>query len=159
MFKYLEHQADMGILAEGRSWPEVFSEGAKAVFNLMHDIKLSARGGSAFSGKTYQLGQVEKSKLKTIIITIFSDNIEGLFVEWLNELLAQESINNLIFIDFKVRQIKQREEKFALVGAAGGINKEDFLGELKIEVKAATYAGLKCGYKNKKYFCQCVVDV
>ncbi len=144
MFKYLEHEADMGILAVGGSWPEVFSEGAKAVFNLMHETEVR-------SNLPAQAGSVK--------IKVTADSIEELFVEWLNELLAQKDINNLIFLDFDVKQIKQGGEKFELVGEAAGVDKAYYKGELKIEVKAATYAGLKCGQKDKNYLCKCIIDV
>ena len=39
MYKYLEHEADMGIYGEGETQEEAFEEGARAMFDLMVDIK------------------------------------------------------------------------------------------------------------------------
>jgi len=144
MYKYLEHEADMGIYASGISWQEVFNEGARAVFNLMYGINKL---------------KVQSSKFKVVKIKVNADSIEGLFVEWINELLAQKDINSLVFFEFKVDKIEQIISKYKLVGNAQGIDLSQYKGEAKAEVKAATYAGLKCGKKNNEYFCQCVVDI
>jgi len=143
MYKYLEHEADMGIYAQAKSWPEVFSEGARAVFSLMY--------GSDFG--------CQISDVKNIEIQVNADNIEGLFVEWINELLAQKDINSLIFFEFKVDKIDRAGGKYKLVGSAQGIPVSQYKGEVKVEVKAATYSGLKCDRKNNEYFCQCIVDI
>ena len=144
MYKYLEHEADMGIYAQGKSWQEVFAEAAKAVFSLMYNLdKL----------------KTQNSKLKTVKIEVSANNVEGLFVEWVNELLAQKDIYSLVFSEFKVDKIKQVGKDYKLVGVALGIDLAQYQGEVKTEVKAATYAGLKCGRKNSEYFCQCVVDI
>ncbi len=148
MYKYLEHEADVGIYAQAESWQEVFAEGARAVFNLMYDIiKLktqSRRGGT---------------KLKTIYIQVSAVDIESLFIEWINELLAQKDIRQMIFVDFKINEVKESGGEYKLSGKVEGIEQSRYQGEYKVEAKAATYAGLKCGRKNNEYFCQCIIDI
>lgn len=143
MYKYLEHEADMGIYASGKSWLEVFREGAKAVFNLMYvsDIRYKV------------------SDIATVKIQVEANSIEGLFVEWINELLAQKDIHSLVLVEFIVDKIVEADKDYLLEGSAQGIDLADYKGEVKVEVKAATYAGLKCGQKDNEYFCQCVVDL
>ena len=143
MYKYLEHEADMGVYAQAESWPEVFSEGARAVFSLMYEKEVRSK----------------KLKVRSIKIEVGANSIEGLFVEWINELLAQKDINSLVFFKFKIDKINQTDKKYELVGNAQGIPVSQYKGEIKVEVKAATYSGLKCGRKNNEYFCQCIVDV
>ena len=143
MYKYLEHEADMGVYAQAESWPEVFSEGARAVFSLMFRIE----------------NRKQKTENRKVKIEANADSIEGLFVEWINELLAQKDIHSLVFFEFKVDKIDRVSEEYKLVGSASGIHISQYQGEVKTEVKAATYAGLKCGQKDSKYFCQCIVDI
>ncbi len=153
MFKYLEHQADTVIYAVNKSWPEVFVDGARAVFNLMYEIEVI---------RLRQISHSERSKkyeVKIIEIKVKADSIEGLFVEWLNELLAQVDLNNLIFYKFYIDKIIKATGNFKLIGEAAGINRQSYQGEIKTEVKAATYGALKCGRKNDKYFCRCIVDL
>jgi len=65
-YKYLEHQADIGILASGKSFEKAFEEGAKAMFNLMINVK-------------------QIMPKKEILIECSAESMENLFVEWLNE--------------------------------------------------------------------------
>ena len=38
-FKHFEHQADVGIIGIGKTLEEAFQEGAKAMFQVMADLK------------------------------------------------------------------------------------------------------------------------
>lgn len=142
MYKYLDHQADMGIYAEGCNWPEVFVEGARAVFNLMFKINKK------------QLTINKKKEVK-----VSAKDMPLLFIEWLNELLAQKDIENMVFTEFDIKKFGQENGQYVLEAKVAGekFDKEKF--EPKLEVKAATYSGLECGEKDGKKFCQCVVDV
>jgi len=141
-YKYLDHAADVGISAEGRNWQESFEEAARAMFNLI--------------GK-----QEEKvaTQLKSIEIEVSAKDIETLFVEWLNELLAQKDLAGLFFSDFKIEEIKKEGNIYKLKGHAFGLlfSEENLI--IGLDVKAATYSGLKCEEKEGKFFCQCILDV
>jgi SHS2 domain-containing protein len=134
-YKFLEHQADIGILGIGGSWEESFSESAKAMFEIMFDLK-----------------QIKKDK--KISFEIKAESKENLFVKFLNELLAQADINELAFSSFDVK-IKENSLKCTAYGSNFNLDKL----EIKTEVKAATYSGLKVYKKNKKFYSQCVLDV
>lgn len=133
-YEYFEHPADVGIVGKGRSLEEAFAEAARAMFNLMVDIEA-----------------VEP--IKTIEVECEADNEEELFVEWLNSLLAEATINNMVFSQFDV-QI----EKGKLVGSARGEELDPERHEMGTEVKAATYSQLKI-VKDREFMAQCVVDV
>lgn len=137
-YKFLEHQADVGILGIGKTLDESFQESAKAMFEVMFNLK-----------------QIKKEK--EIKIKISAYDIESLFVKFLNELLAQAGINEMAFSDFNVK-INEKNGFFLECSAFGeevDINRH----EVKTEVKAATYSGLKVYEKNKKFYSQCVLDV
>ena len=134
-FEHFEHQADIGIRGIGSNLAEAFEEAAKAMFNVMVDID--------------RVGPI-----KTIEIKCEAENNEELLVEWLNKLLAEATINNMVFSYFMV-QIRDH----SLIGAVKGEHLDPEKHEIKTEVKAATYSQLKVAEENGKFIAQCVVDV
>lgn len=137
VYKYFEHKADIGIIGEGRSLEEAFQEAAKAMFEVM--------------GNLNKIKPIKKIEIKTKAY-----DEKELFVEWLNELLAQKDINEMLFSKFEVF-IEKSDNKYILKGYCFGekINKKH---ELETEVKAATYSELKLT-KNKKVIIQCILDI
>lgn len=138
-FKYLNHTADAGILGIGTTPEEAFTEGAKAAFNLMVDI--------------------DRVKPKEEVeIECSSDRMDTLFVEWLGELLLQRDITGMVFSEFKV-EIEEAGEELKLKGKAYGEPLDPKRHRAKVEVKAATYSGLKFEEVAGEYHVQCVVDL
>ncbi len=137
-YKYLEHQADVGIQSFAESVNKAFEEGAKAMFNVMINLD--------------EVDQKQEVKIKCE-----ADSLAALFVEWLNELLAQADINSMFFSEFKV-SIKQ-DEKFVLKGIAIGEEINLKKHETKTEVKAATYSGLSYKYEGGNHYFECLLDV
>jgi len=134
MYEYFEHQADVGIIGIGKTLEEAFVEGAKAMFQVMCEIK-------------------EVEAKEEIKIEVDASDKETLFVEWLNALLAQKDIKDMLFSDFEVK-IEGNTLKGVAKGEAMDLDKH----EVKTEVKAATYSQLKI-VKDNDYKVQCVVDV
>ncbi|MBT3985083.1 archease [archaeon] len=134
MYDYFEHQADVGIIGIGNTLEEAFVEGAKAMFQVMCEIK-------------------EVEAKEEVKIEVDASDQETLFVEWLNALLAQKDIKDMLFSDFDVKI-----EGNTLKGVARGETMDLDKHEVKTEVKAATYSQLKI-VKDKDYKVQCVVDV
>jgi SHS2 domain-containing protein len=139
-YSYLDHEADMGIRAEGESVEEAFCEGAKAMFNVMADIK-------------------EVKAIKKVEVHCESDSIPKLFIEWLNELLSLADMETLLLSEFKIDKIKTEEALFVIDGQAFGEGISPERHRLKTEVKAATYSGLRYEVKGKRHILQCVVDL
>lgn len=134
MYEILDHEADVGVKGYGKNWEQAFQEAAKAMFSLMTDLdKIKPR--------------------KTLEIEAESDEIDTLFIEFLNELLYLQSIHEMIFSEFKIK-IKNNKLKGKIKGQK---IKEDT--ELRTEVKAATYAGLKAKQENNQKIVQCILDV
>lgn len=133
-YEFFDHQADIGIVGIGKTINESFQEAAKAMFEIMCDLK-------------------EVKPAKSISIKVDASDASGLLVEWLNALLAQKDIKEMLFSKFEVK-IKDNK----LQGKAFGekLNKKH---HLKVEVKAATFSQLKVFKSGTKYKAQCVVDV
>ncbi len=138
-FKYLDHEADIGIWASGRSLEEAFCEGAKAMFNLMVDINT-----------------VEP--IKSISVEVSAPDIPSLFTEFLNELLLLMDTTGNVFSNFGVR-IARGKEGYLLHGTAKGEPLRSEKHNIKTEVKAATYSGLKYWKAGGTHNLRCVLDL
>ncbi|MEM7819608.1 MAG: archease [Candidatus Aenigmatarchaeota archaeon] len=138
MYEYFDHRADIGIRGFGKTLEEAFQEAAKAMFGVMGNIK----------------NVDKKSKIE---IKCEADDDAGLFIEFLNTLLAEADINRFFFSDFKIK-IK-KNNKYKLSGYAFGEKRNPEKHELKLEVKAATFSQLKVEKSGDKFIVQCVVDV
>jgi SHS2 domain-containing protein len=136
-YQYLDHEADIGVLAMGKTREQAFEEGAKAMFGVMVDV-----------------GKVDSKK--KVEVNVGADALDTLFIEWLNSLLAQKDIKGMVFSKFKV-EINEREN-FTLHGEAYGDEMKPEQN-FKTEVKAATYSGLKYKQVLGEHHLQCVLDI
>ena len=137
-YELLEHEADIGIRGYGNTIEEAFENGAKAMFSIMIDLET-----------------VESEK--NVEIKCEAPDIEALFVEWLNELLTKKDIEEMSFSRFEVKIYK--DDIYRLEGTASGEKFDQKKHKAKLEVKGASYSGLKIGKKDEKVFIQCIVDV
>jgi len=137
-YELLDHEADIGIRGYGNTIEEAFENGAKAMFSVMIDLD-------------------EVNPEKNVEIKCEAPDLETLFIEWLNELLTKKDIEEMSFSEFKVKINKN--DLYTLKGVALGERFDQKKHKPKIEVKAATYSGLKIGKKDEKIYIQCVVDV
>ena len=137
-YELLDHEADIGIRGYGNTIEEAFENGAKAMFSVMIDLD-------------------EVNPEKNVEIKCEAPDLETLFIEWLNELLTKKDIEEMSFSEFKVEINKN--DLYTLKGVASGERFDQKKHKPKIEVKAATYSGLKIGKKDEKIYIQCVVDV
>lgn len=139
-FELLDHQADVGVRGMGKTLEEAFTEGARGMFALM-----------------VELDQVEPTE--PVEVECRADSVETLFVAWLGELLLQRDIREMAFSKFEVR-IQEGDGGYRLRGRAFGEPLEPERHGAKVEVKAATYSGLKFGRTpDGGYYVQCIVDL
>jgi len=122
-FEIIEHTADVGIRAYGKSIEECFENAAKGMFAIITDNS--------------QIEPVEKREIE-----LTSNSIENLLVDWLSELLFLNSAYNLVFGDFKVR-IDEGKEQVSLHGEAIGEKYSREKHGYGTEIKAVTYHMLK----------------
>lgn len=138
-YEFFDHQADVGIVGTGKSYAEAFQEAAKAMFEVMCELKLV-------------------KQTKSIGIDAVAENRAELFIEFLNELLAQKDIEDMLFSKFEV-EITKTKNGYKLAGKARGETLDAKKHHLETEVKAASYSQLKVWKENGKYKARCVVDV
>ncbi len=140
-YEFLEHTADIGIRAWGNTLEETFVEGAKALFDIMVDIK-----------------NVEPKT--SVYIECDAPNVPTLFVEWLNQLLTRADIARFVFGDFKIIEISTSDHTpYHLKAIAYGEAIDPQKHNIKTEAKAATYFGLNYSQEGGIHLLECVIDV
>jgi len=139
-FRYLDHEADVGIEAVGATVEEAFAEGARAMCNLMVDLDC-----------------VEPTT--TVAVHCEAANESSLFASWLNELISQMDLQGLIFSRFEVGEIRKCDDGYVLDGVAHGEPFDPARHPAGTEVKAATYSGLEVTCSEGGYVVRCVLDV
>ncbi|MDO8427584.1 MAG: archease [Candidatus Diapherotrites archaeon] len=139
-FKLLEHGADYGVQGTGKTTENAFEHCAEGMFSIIVDLKKV------------------KSKEK-INILVTAKNLEELLINWLNELLYKSHVKHMLFSKFKIEKIKETKSGFELNGIAKGEKINSKKHEMALEVKGATYTGVKVEQQGKKWIAQCVVDV
>ncbi|MBE3036536.1 MAG: archease [Candidatus Atribacteria bacterium] len=120
-FEILEHTADIGIAAYGKTKREVFINTARGMFEII-------------AGETKNLKENFCGKIK-----LEADNLEGLLFAWLNELLYISETKLVILYKFEIKDLSNNK-----MGAEVKGTKINRLGcKIEKEIKAATYYRLE----------------
>lgn len=114
-FEEIDHTADVGIRAFGKTASEIFESAAAGMFALIADL----RG-------VKPVGEEE--------IRLAAEDLPSLLVAWLSELLFLHETQNLLFSTFEVRI-----QGTTLDATARGEAIDKKRHELKLAVKAVTY--------------------
>ena len=120
-FEILEHTADIGIAAYGKTRKEVFINAAKGMFEII-----------AGENKNPKENFYDKIKLE-------ADNLEGLLFAWLNELLYISETRLVILNKFHIKELSDFQIKAEVEGMK--INPPSV--KIEKEIKAATYHRLE----------------
>jgi len=120
-FEILEHTADIGIMAYGKTKREVFINAAKGMFEII-----------AEETKDLKENFYDKIKLE-------ADNLEGLLLAWLNELLYISEIRLVILNKFQIKELSD----FQIEAEVEGIKINPSSTKIKREIKAVTYHRLE----------------
>ena len=119
-FRFIEHTADVGLVAYGRNLAEAFANAAYGLFSIIAELK---------TVKETESRQLELSE----------DDAEALLFEWLNRLIYFFDVEMLLFKRFDVRDFDGHGLKATCYGEKYNPTRH----QLKIGVKAATYHMLK----------------
>ena len=130
-----DHEADIGVAGEGATPAEAFVAAARAMFSVMTDLD-------------------QVAPRKEVSVACRADDVELLFVRWLNTLLAEADLRDMLFCEFDV-EIADRE----LRGRARGEVFDEARHTRGVEVKGATLTELKVAHGPSGWRAQTVVDV
>lgn len=122
-YEFIEHTADIGIKAYGKSLEESFANAATGMFNVMTDVS-----------KVEPIGEYE--------VRVKSDNLENLLVDWLGELLFLHETQDVLLSEFDVKL-----ENLSLEAKVRGETIDREKHELRDDVKAVTYHMLEVNEK------------
>lgn len=135
-YEQFEHTADIGLRIFGSSLKELFENAAFAVFDTACDID-GIKGG------------LERR------INLRAENLEELFLVWLDELLYLFFTKSIIFYKFAVSEITEKHVVAVVVGRDVGLNRN----RLKLEIKGVTYGGLSIKKTDRGYVAEVIIDV
>jgi len=132
-YRIIEHTADTGIEAEGKTLEDLFAYAALGLSEIVY-------GPQAATGKD------------KIIITLEGTDSENLLVRWLSEILHNIR-EGYLFTGFKINEIE--DNKLTAVGTA----LRDQGLALKTEIKMVTYHGLKIEKREEGFKARIIFDV
>ena len=115
-FEYMDHTADVGIVATGKDLREAFAQAAKGLFDFMADM----------SGVR---------EAETCDVSIAAPDRDALLVAWLNELLFLCEVEHRYFCRFEIYEL----EETCLKARCHGERFDPGRHRLKSGVKSATY--------------------
>jgi len=135
-WEHLEHGADIGIRGYGGSLAEAFAQAALAMSGVITDLDRIDTGES-------------------ITVSCEAPAPDLLLVDWLNEIVYQMAIRNMLFGRFDV-EIEDCQLRARIYGEATDPKKH----QPAVEIKGATFTELRVHQANNgEWVAQCVIDV
>jgi SHS2 domain-containing protein len=119
-FELIEHTADTGLVAYGRTLAEAFANAAYGTFSIIADLRT--------------VREVENR-----VVELSEKDSEALLFEWLNSLIYLFDVETLLFRRFDISEF----DGYRLKATCHGEKYDSLRHELKISIKAATYHMLK----------------
>ncbi len=133
-FEFIEHTADIGVIAYGDSLADTFANAAYGLFSLITDPST-----------------VRETLSHTVEVT--GEDMETLLFEWLNELIYLFDAKHLLFKRFDIMELTGE----GLKAVCYGEKYDPCRHQLKTGVKAATYHLLRVD--REKHQAQVIFDV
>ncbi len=135
-FELIEHTADAGIKAYGKTKEEMFKNAALGMFDIMASLK--------------------NIKLQeSIDVELEAKNTEELLVAWLRELLYQAQAKKILFKKFAFQDLNETRLRAICYGEKINPKKHHF----KTEIKAVTYHQLKVEQENSLWAGRIIFDL
>jgi SHS2 domain-containing protein len=119
-FQFIEHTADIGLIAYGQSLSEAFANAACGLFSIIAELKT--------------VKEIESRQLE-----LNEEDSEALLFEWLNRLIYLFDVEMLLLKRFDIRDFDGRGLKAICYGEKYDPSRH----QLKTGVKSATYHMLK----------------
>ena len=134
-FEVIEHTADVGIIAYGRSLEELFSHAAMGMMHFLIDA-----------------ASVRPIEQRTR--TVEAEDREGLLIDWLNDLLLLLNAEGFVPVRFEVRELTDTRMRADVAGEPVDPQRHRF----HLDVKAATYHQLYVR-KNEMWEARVIFDI
>ena len=135
-FEILEHTADVGVVARGRTLAEAFAHAAQGMFSIMVNLD--------------GVREVEERSM-----AVAGHDWPSLLVAWLSELLYFLDVDGLVFKRFEIGEM----QPYSLKASAYGEKIDRQRHELGPGVKAVTHHMLEVGEDEDGYRVQVLLDI
>jgi SHS2 domain-containing protein len=136
LYRTIEHTADIGIEVEAPDQAGIFVKSALALADL-----------------TFGLEAV--SPVSQRVVAAEADSPEELLVAWLNEVLYISAVDGIVFSRFTDARLEGR--RFSACG--WGEKPDPALHAAEMEIKAATYHGLRFARTGGGWIARIILDV
>ena len=134
-WEHFPHDADVGVRGRGATLAEAFEQAAVALTAIVTDAKIAEKNSAEVSCE--------------------APDVELLLVDWLNAIIYEMAVRNMIFGRFKVTL-----SDTSLQGAMWGENVDQAKHSPACEPKGATYTALRVAQEaDGTWSAACVVDV
>lgn len=134
-FNEIEHSGDIGIQARGADVETLLGNMARGLFGLM----VRNQVGSTIARQ----------------VTIRSHSFEELMIDWLSEIISCAAANGEVYGDLTIDAMGEHFVEATLFGETIDTNRHD----LRFEVKAATYHGLRFERTGTGYSARVIFDL
>ena len=135
-FEFIEHTADVGVLAHGSTLAEAFVHAAEGMFSVM-----------------VNLNGVREEEERSLAVE--AHDWPSLLVAWLSELIYFCDVDGLVFRRFEIRQM----QPYSLQASAYGEKIDRQRHELGAGVKAVTRHMLEVDEDEDGYRVQVLLDI
>ncbi len=119
-FEFLDHVADIYIVAYGRSLEQAFENAALATFEVMTDT-----------------GKVDPTLAETVEVQ--GSDEQALLYNWIEDLLIRFDLERTLYAKFKLNPIQKHGQQLKLTGTIYGEKFDAKKHPQKVGVKAVTY--------------------
>ena len=134
-WEHFPHEADVGVRGFGATPAQAFEQAAQALIAVITHEEVAAK--------------------TEVAVSCEAPDLELLFVEWLNAIIYEMAVRNMLFSRFSVHIDGTRLE-----GTLGGEPVDVARHQPACEPKGATYTALKVAEDTGgRWSAQCVVDV
>jgi SHS2 domain-containing protein len=137
MFTFLDHPSEALVEVRASSVKEVFSDAARALFDLMTDL--------------------EKIEIQeSFQVQLSSSERHLLLVDWLNQLILFHEVQNVFLVQFNVEVVQNTEWHLTAVVAGEKIRENH---ERRLHAKSATYGQLEWNEERGNHIVRFVIDI
>jgi SHS2 domain-containing protein len=137
-FEAFEHTADIGLRVEAESLNALFAEAARGLYALMVDNPAAIE------------------PRQSVTIELEAEDIAGLFVDWLRELVFRSETEHLLFAEFEVAIAPDRRRLRAVCRGEPADWDRHLPG---MELKAVTYHRLRVGPTPSGWEAEVILDI
>lgn len=135
-YELIDHTADVGIRAFGKTLEELFRNAALGMFDIIADLHSVGSGES-----------------KTV--SLVAETLEDLYLLWHQELLFRSSVDRTVYKEFSFEKISEKTLKAIIHGERFNPEKQI----LKKEIKAVTYHRLKVEKTDEGWVGEVIFDI